>query len=141
VYLNPFDHFVKRELRCRGYCRYVDDFLLFSDDKDQLWEWKCAIQCRLSRLRLVIHPGAHPRPVEEGFPFLGFVIYPQRRRLKRRKGIYFQRKLCAMLAAYAKGELPLEKVTASVQGWTNHVRYANSVGLRKALLARTIGAI
>jgi hypothetical protein len=46
-----------------------------------------------------------------------------------------------MLAAYAKGELPLEKVTASVQGWTNHVRYANSVGLRKALLARTIGAI
>jgi RNA-directed DNA polymerase len=26
-YLNPFDHFVKRELRSQGYVRYVDDFL------------------------------------------------------------------------------------------------------------------
>ena len=31
--LNSFDHFVKRELRCTGYVRYVDDFLLFADDK------------------------------------------------------------------------------------------------------------
>jgi len=28
-YLNPLDHFIKRELRCRGYLRYVDDFILF----------------------------------------------------------------------------------------------------------------
>ncbi len=35
-YLNPFDHFVKRELRCPAYLRYVDDFLLFGDDKRQL---------------------------------------------------------------------------------------------------------
>ena len=32
-YLNPFDHFVKRELNCQGLVRYVDDFLLFADDK------------------------------------------------------------------------------------------------------------
>jgi RNA-directed DNA polymerase len=27
VYLNPLDHFVKRELKCRGYVRYVDDLV------------------------------------------------------------------------------------------------------------------
>ena len=32
-YLNPFDQFVKRELGCHGYLRYVDDFLLFSNNK------------------------------------------------------------------------------------------------------------
>jgi len=32
-YLNPFDHFVKRELHCQGYLRYVDDSLFFGDDK------------------------------------------------------------------------------------------------------------
>ncbi|NIA29056.1 MAG: hypothetical protein GWP06_03975 [Actinobacteria bacterium] len=32
-FLNPFDHFVKRELRCPAYLRYVDDFLLFSNSK------------------------------------------------------------------------------------------------------------
>ncbi len=29
VYLDGFDHFVKQELRVKGYVRYVDDFLLF----------------------------------------------------------------------------------------------------------------
>jgi RNA-directed DNA polymerase len=136
VYLNPFDHFVKRSLRCHGYVRYVDDFLLFAADKPTLWHWKQAVQERLADLRLTIHPETHPHPVTEGMPFLGFMIFPQRRRLKRRKGIYFQRKLRAMMAAYRAGQAPLASVTASVQGWVNHVRYGNTVGLRKAVLGR-----
>lgn len=55
-YLNPFDHFIKQELRCKGYVRYVDDFLLFADDKATLWGWLEAIQERLISLRLTIHP-------------------------------------------------------------------------------------
>lgn len=136
TYLDPFDHFVKRSLRCHGYLRYVDDALLFAADKDTLWEWLHAVEARLADLRLTIHPGAQPRPVTEGFPFLGFEIYPQKRRLKRRKGLYYQRKLRRLVAAYARGEIPLEKLTASVQGWSNHARYANTVGLRKAVLGK-----
>jgi hypothetical protein len=30
------------------------------------------------------------------------------------------------------------KITASVQGWVNHVRYGNTVGLRKAMLGRRL---
>jgi len=30
VYLDPVDHLIKRELRCQGYVRYVDDLLLVS---------------------------------------------------------------------------------------------------------------
>ncbi|MCP4424855.1 MAG: RNA-dependent DNA polymerase, partial [Chloroflexi bacterium] len=97
-YLNPFDHFVKRELRCPAFLRFVDDFLLFGDDKAALWEWKHAIEKRLIRFRLTIHPGAHPRPVTEGIPFLGFVVYADRRRLKRRKGIFYQRRLRQLVA-------------------------------------------
>ncbi len=134
-YLNQFDHFVKRELRCPGYVRYVDDFVLFGNDKRQMWEWKQAIQDRLAQLRLTVHAGAHPRPVVEGIPFLGFVVYPERCRLKRRKGIHFQRKLRMQLEASRKEKLSPGKVQASVNGWVNHVRYANTVGLRKKVLA------
>jgi RNA-directed DNA polymerase len=136
VYLNPFDHFVKRSLRCAGYVRYVDDMLLFATDKATLWAWKQAVQARLADLRLTIHPGTHPRPVTEGFPFLGFTLFPQHRRLKRRKGIYFQRKFHRLQDAFRAGEIPLAQVIASVQGWVNHVRYGNTVGLRKAVLTR-----
>lgn len=132
-YLNPFDHFIKRELGCRGYLRYVDDFALFGDDKRLLWQWKRAIINRLATLRLTIHPAAQPRPVTEGISFLGFVLYPDRRRLKRRKGLYYRRKLSNLIAAYERGEFPLDRLNASVQGWVNHARYGNTVGLRKAI--------
>ena len=96
--------------------------------------WKNPVVERLARLRVTIHPGAHPRPVSEGIPFLGFVIYPELRRLKRRKGIYFQRKLQDLISGYQAGEIPLPEVSAHVRGWINHARYGNTVGLRKAIL-------
>ena len=133
-YLNGFDHFVKRELRCPGYVRYVDDFLLFGDRKADLWTWKAALEPRLASLRLTIHAGAQPHPTREGFGFLGFVVFPQCRRLKRRKGIHFRRKLRALVARWRRQEIRASALTASVQGWVNHVRYGNTVGLRKAVL-------
>ena len=134
-YLNGFDHFVKRELRCPGYLRYVDDLLLFGDDRRQLWDWREAVIERMAALRLTIHAErAQVRPVTEGFPFLGFVVYPHKRRLKRRQGVAYRRRLQALLCAYATGEVSLEQVTASVQGWANHAGYGNTFGLRKALL-------
>jgi RNA-directed DNA polymerase len=135
VYLNPFDHFVTRTLRCPGYVRYVDDMLLFAKDKKTLWQWKAAVCERLATLRLTIHPGAHPHPVSEGIPFLGFVVFPQRRRLKRRKGVHFQRRFRRLLQEFQAGTIPLAQVTVRVRAWINHVRYGNTVGLRKAILS------
>ncbi len=72
--------------------------------------------------------------VEEGIPFLGFTVFPTHRRLKRRKGIAYRRRLKRLLAAYAADEIPLERVTASVQGWVNHLRFGDTWGLRRAVL-------
>ena len=134
-YLNPFDHFVKRELRCPGYVRYVDDLLLFGDDKGQLWDWKAAVVERLAGLRLTIHSEcAQVRPTTEGLPFLGFVLYPHRRRLKQRKGVAYARRFRGLVRDYAAGRLPLDRVTASAQGWANHARHGDTLGLRRAVL-------
>ena len=134
-YLNPFDHFVKRELHCKGYIRYVDDFLLFSNDKSELFEWRKMIIKRLMKFRLTLHEDkAQARPVREGIPFLGFHVFQEHRRLKRRKGIAFQRKYQQMLCELTIGKISRNKITASVQGWVNYVRYADTWGLRRAIL-------
>jgi hypothetical protein len=141
-YLNPFDHFVKRELRCPAYLRYVDDFLLFGDDKSQLCRWRSAIIQRLARLRLTIHEQrAQVHPVGEGIPFLGFVVRRDQRRLKRRNGVAYARRLRQMARQYAAGALTLEQVTASVRGWVNHARYGNTTSLRHALLGNVAFAV
>jgi hypothetical protein len=42
------------------------------------------------------------------------------------------------LEGNANGELGLAELNASIQGWVNHTRYANTTGLRKSLLGNTI---
>jgi hypothetical protein len=136
VYLNAFDHFIKRELRCLAYERYVDDFLLFDNNKNTLWRWLKALTLRLGKYRLTIHAHAHPQPVTEGIPYLGFIVFPDHRRLKRRKGVHFQRKYRGLIRAFQNGEIFLSRISEVVRGWTNHARYGNTVGLRKAILGR-----
>ncbi len=40
VYLDAFDHFVKRSLHVPGYVRYVDDLFLFGDRRAELRAWR-----------------------------------------------------------------------------------------------------
>lgn len=133
VYLNDFDHFVKRELSCRAYLRYVDDFLLFADSKRLLWEWRSAIEKRLAKLRLRLHP-PQVYPLKNGIPFLGFRIYPTHRLLKRRKGVAYQRRLRHLYFRWLRGEIERKKMDASVQSWVAHVSWGDTWGLRRAIL-------
>ena len=135
VYMNPFDWFVQRELGCAAFLRYVDDFALFSDDKAQLWDWKAAIVERLARLRLTVHEReAQVMQTKDGIPWLGFVVYPTHRRLKRRNAVNFTRRLEHNIDLYEAATISFAELDASVQGWINHVRYADTWGLRRAHL-------
>lgn len=134
-YLHPFDQFVKRELGCSAYLRYVDDFALFSDDKAQLSAWKRAIVERLERFRLRIHESrTQVVPTPCGIPWLGFVVFPDRRRIKGRKVRTARRHLGARLRAYHAGEISFAELDAGIQGWIGHVRHADSWRLRELML-------
>lgn len=134
-YLHPFDQFVERELCCSAYLRYVDDFALFSNNKPQLWAWKQAIIERLACYRLTIHEGAtQVVPTQCGVPWLGFIVFPHYRRIKGRKVRNTRRALSTRVAAYHRGKISFAALDASITGWINHVRYADSWGLRKSIL-------
>jgi RNA-directed DNA polymerase len=135
-YLNPLDQFIKRELKCQGYVRYVDDLLLFADDKPTLWRWKRESVDFLVGLRLRMHDQESTvYPVTNGIPFLGFRVYPDRRRLKRRNGVAFARRFRALRASLAAGEITQEQLYQSVQGWLAHAVHGDTEGLRRALVS------
>jgi hypothetical protein len=73
-----------------------------------------------------------------GIPFLGFLTRPERRRLRRRKGLHFVRGLRRLLALQHEGAIGVERIGESVLGWVNHVRCATTVGLRKSVLRRVV---
>ncbi|MCK6628940.1 MAG: reverse transcriptase/maturase family protein [Anaerolineae bacterium] len=134
-YLNPFDHFVKRELKCQAYLRYVDDFLLFANDKLTLQRWRAAVIDYLAGLRLTLHQDrAQPRPVGEGLPFLGFVVYPAYRRVKGRKVVAYRRRLKQVWQAYQQAEIGQAEVVASLRGWLAHIGHGDSWALAEQTL-------
>jgi retron-type reverse transcriptase len=137
-YLDPFDHFIKRELRCKAYLRYVDDFALFSDSKHELWHWKQAIIERLAAFRLTVHPQAQVAPVSNGIPWLGFIVYPTHRLVKARNVRNYNRRLRKRWREYCASEITFAEFDASVQGWINHVRYADTWGLRRHMLGQPL---
>lgn len=134
VYMDRLDWFVTHRLRCPAYLRYVDDFALFADSKRQLWLWKAAVIDFLAELRLTVHDSAaQVLPVSAGIPWLGFVIYPTHRLLKRRNAVHFTRRLVHNLDDWRAGELTFAELDASVRGWVNHVRWGDTWGLRRRL--------
>ena len=68
--------------------------VLFAPDKPTLWKWKRLCVERLARLRLTIHERqSHVQPVGAGIPWLGFVVFPEQRRVKGRKVRFAGRRL------------------------------------------------
>ena len=137
VYLHELDKYVKHELHCRAYLRYMDDFILFADDKAQLHAWKERVRRFLAtRLRLVLHPRKSlVFPVKVGVDFCGFRIYPTHRRLRRSSVQRFVRRFRRQREAYRRGEITLDEMTTSVRSWIAHAAHGDTYRLRGRLFA------
>ena len=83
-YLSGFDHYFKEQCCARRYIRYMDDILVFSENKNDLKEiYKQAVNYSSDKLKLALKQQILGN-VEDGAPFLGFIVKPS--------GIYLQKK-------------------------------------------------
>ena len=136
VYLNPLDHFVLRELKPARYLRYVDDFLLFADDKEALWRAAERIRAFLEGLRLRLHERKFQvHRCESGVTFLGWRLLPDRARLARANVVRIRRRLKSLGAEYHAGRIGFEDVNRVVQAWLGHAAFGDTWQLRRQLFA------
>jgi hypothetical protein len=137
VYLNELDQYAKRVLKCRAYLRYVDDVVIFANDKEQLHQWRTDIIQYLHHLRLTLHEeSAQPRPSWMGVSFLRFQVFPDHRRLKPANGYAFQRRLKRMLHGLHRGELSQQDFSNRLISWVNHVESGDTWNLRKSIFTK-----
>jgi retron-type reverse transcriptase len=138
IYLNGMDHFVKHELRVKGYVRYLDDFVLFGDDRAALRAHGNRIKQHLRDLRLTIHPDKY-RLVETagGVEFVGFVLFHNGRVRVRRESVRrFDRRYRRMRWEVNRRLREPADLTKRVVAWGAHVQHAQSYGLRRSVLCR-----
>jgi len=85
VYLNPVDQYIKHQIRAHHYVRYVDDMVLLHESPE--WLSQAARQIGefvSSRLDMSLNPRKTIiQPIDRGVDFVGQVIKPWRRVLRR----------------------------------------------------------
>jgi retron-type reverse transcriptase len=135
IYLSPLDHYVKEVLRL-GYVRYVDDFVIFADDKKTLTQARQRIEKFLAEnLRLRLHPDkTHISPCEKGITFLGQRVFRTHQKLKNENVRRFRKRLRQRLRDFRAGRLHPDKLEQQLNAWLGHAKQADTFRLRKAIL-------
>lgn len=134
IYLNSLDHFIKDKLKICKYVRYVDDFALFSDERELLADARLAIEEYLANLRLKIHPiKSQLFATKIGVSFLGFRIFSDTIRVRNSNLHQARRRLKRSQTDYLQGRIELEKVNQSLQSWFAHLEHGDTWQLRQQI--------
>ncbi len=129
VYLNEFDQFVKHQLKAKYYVRYVDDFVILHETKEQLEVWKKQIgEFLKEKLKLQLHPEKSKIiSLSNGVDFVGFRNFYYFN-IPRKRNI---RKMLSKIKKYKNGKLGKEKILESFQGWNAYAKWSDSLELRR----------
>jgi hypothetical protein len=138
-YLSPVDHRATDRLRVHAYLRYMDDMLLFSNDRVQLSDWGHAVEEACWRNRLRLHTW-QVVPVRQGFTWLGFRILPGQVRVKRTSVNRARKRLQRLLAEASASPEAWECFMASLRSTFAHWEHADSWRLREKTL-RELGLL
>jgi len=130
IYLDPLDHFVKRELKVARYVRYVDDFVLFGLTRPEAEAHRHAIAAflhdhlglGLSRWTLA--------PIKRGVNFVGFRTWRSRRFVRKHSLHRFSRSL-------RRGDTTsLQSILGNARRTASHAHLARRVRAERPDLTR-----
>lgn len=122
IYMNPLDHFIKRELGARRYCRYVDDFVIFGWPRERcalaLKQIEAFISCELhlSLSRYSLHK------IKRGLNFVGFRTWRSTRFVRKHSLYTFAKAAKSGNAEAVASCLGHAKRTASLRHMLNFLK-------------------
>jgi len=132
IYLNEIDQFAKHTLKGKYYGRYVDDIVMFHHSGQELFQYVESLDnFAHSSLSIALHPKKTSiNKIEHGVNFVGYIIKPWRKYVRRSTISNLMRKM----------EDPLfwkeADVKASVNSYLGFLRHVNGYGARKKICQR-----
>lgn len=130
--LDGLDHYIKEELHIKYYERYMDDFVIIGDDREQIKRYANLIKERLRDIGLALNTKkSRLVPLKKGFRWLGFyyrltntgrtlVILPNDK-IKRMK-----RKLKKKLGLVKTGKITLESFKQGFKDWLSYANFGDN---------------
>lgn len=128
IYLHHADMFAKQQLKIHYYIRYMDDILIFHEDKAQLRIWQQAMTSFFyEELYLTVNPHKiRTYPARLGVDFVGYIIYPHSMRLRGSSVRRFKKRYRRQLRDLLTGKISQERLKASFKSWVAHASHADT---------------
>jgi hypothetical protein len=134
--LDRLDHHVKELLRIPGYCRYMDDFLMFAPNRESLRDAHGKIAEFLEdTLRLSLkHRATLLAPARVGLPFLGFRIQRGTVQVRPENLRRMRKRIRRRVWQFESGLIDEDEFAASIGSMFAHLSHGSTLGLRRALV-------
>ncbi len=133
VYLDALDQFAKHVLKAKRYLRYVDDFVLFHHDREQLAAWRDQIEAFLQdQLGLRLKAEQKLCRLTDGLDFLGYVIYPTHTLARRRVVGHLHTALAEWEGKHVHGDnlratpADFRELSNRIASFAGHLQHASS---------------
>ena len=137
-YLNAFDHYVKEQLKVKGYIRYVDDMTFFSNSKDFLEDLVLIVDSYLAKFRLRVHP--HKTILQkssDGIVFLGHKVYGTHFRLTSKALNRGRKNLKKVKYEYQYNKIDLQQAKNRIFGSIGFFKMGRNSMMIEELLVQT----
>lgn len=133
-YLSAADHYAKEVLRIPAYVRYMDDMVLWHDDKEALLEaGRGFCEFTESQLQLELKPFCLNQSTV-GLPFLGYLLYPTLTRLAQRSRKRYIQKSEMYARLLQSGEWSQKEYQQHIEPLNAFTLHADAKAFRKKIL-------
>lgn len=137
IYLNELDQYVKRVLKVKYYCRYMDDFILLAKTKQECIDLKKKVEIFLDeKLHLKLNNKSRYYPSAMGVNFCGYRIFTTHRLLRVDSKKKIKKKIKKWNHLYLNNKLNLYETMQSINSWIGHCSHCNSYNLQKKVLSK-----
>lgn len=145
IYMNDFDHWIKKELGIKHYGRYVDDFVLINESKDYLQSIIPKLSdFLLSTLQLTLHPNKiYLQHYSKGVKYLGAVIKPHKTYIANRtKGNFYNaiEKQNQIARDHKPTKEEQQAFQSSMNSYLGIMKHYQSYKLRKEMIFKHLSA-
>lgn len=117
-YLSDLDHYIKEQLKCKYYIRYMDDFLILDTNKEKLKKYQELIVKEIEKLNLKVNEKSNIYKSSIGYTFLGYKYQVLNNKLKISFNKQTYRRIKKKLKIlYLKDKLLYNRTLASYNGY------------------------
>lgn len=138
VALTPFDHHMKDDMGLKHYVRYMDDFIILSDNLPSIRKTMVDAVAFLESTGLRINPKSKIIPLTHGVDFCGYRTFRNHLLPRKRNVKNARKRLIKLIEQYDNHEAEVKDVRVSLMSFLAYASHCNAYRTTQRLLDELI---